>query len=317
MTTDRTIPQPLRIAGRKAADLASSTARRAVQDRVHGLAAEASFWTMLSLPPLLLALLGLIGLLEPAFGAGVSGQVASTILNWADDVFTDGTMRDVVRPLVTSMLQEGDSGVVSVGFALALWSGSAALNSYLSGITTAYDMRGLRSFWRTRLLSLALYVAALVVGAVLLPLMVLGPGLLSRLLDRLPGPDLSWLVTAAYWPAVTVLALAALTSLYHLAVPTRTRWRRDLPGAVLALLLWFAGSAALRSYLASSLRGDTGAAAAPIAILIFFFLTALAVLIGAELNATVDARWPDESTREGRETTRRQQQERQEQRTEV
>ncbi|MFY1669696.1 YihY/virulence factor BrkB family protein [Plantactinospora sp. WMMB334] len=294
----------MRSGGLVTVQLGDRAVRRALRHRIHGLAAEASFWTMLSMPPLLLALLGLIGQLEGLLGPGTAGRVATAILRWADGVFTDQTMGTVIGPLVESTLREGDSGVVSVGLILALWSGSAALSNYVTAITLAYGMDGLRSFWRTRLLSLALYLAALVIGVVLLPLLVLGPELLERLLAGVPGPDLAWLVPVAYWPVVLALSIAALTSLYHVAVPTRTRWRRDLPGAVLALLIWVAGSAALRGYLASSLRTDTGPAAAPIAVLIFFFVTALAVLIGAEVNAAVDARWPDRSTQEGRRDAR-------------
>jgi membrane protein len=69
---------------------------------------------------------------------------------------------------------------------------------------------------------------------------------------------------------------------------------------VVALLLWVAGSVLLRTYLSSGLRTDTGPVAAPIAVLIFFFVTALAVLIGAEVNATTDAMWPDRVTQNAR-----------------
>jgi membrane protein len=232
-------------------------------------------------------------------GADLADRVATAILGWADGIFTAQTMRQVIRPLVLSTLHEGHSGVLSFGLLLALWSGSAALSNYVSAITTAYDMEGLRSFWRTRILSVGLYLGALVVGSVLLPLMVLGPGLVADLLGRVPGPDLTALVSAAYWPVVCVLSLAALTTLYHVAVPVRTRWRRDVPGAVLALAVWIGGSVALRTYLASGLR-DTGPAAAPIAVLLFLFLTAIAVLVGAELNASVDDLWPDATARQGR-----------------
>ncbi|GAA3939712.1 membrane protein [Amorphoplanes auranticolor] len=294
----------LRTGTRAGIELTVSAARESMRDRVLGLAAEASYWTMLSLPPLLLALLTLTGQLGTAFGADYSEPVAAAILGWADGVFTGQTMREVVRPLVIGTLHDDNSGLLSLSLLLALWSGSAALGNYVSAITVAYDMEGLRSFWRTRLLSLGLYVGALIVGTILLPLLVLGPGVLTRLLTRLPGPDLTWLVTVGYWPLVSLLSVAALTSLYHVAVPVRTRWRRDLPGAIAAMVVWIAGSVALRTYLASGLRSDTGAAAAPIAVLLFFFLTALAVLIGAELNATIDDRWPDASTREGRRDAR-------------
>ncbi|GIF01220.1 YihY/virulence factor BrkB family protein [Paractinoplanes rishiriensis] len=267
---------------------------------MHGLAAEASFWTMLSLPPLLLALLALVGQVGAVVGADFSDRVATTLLDWASRIFTERTIDEAVRPLIVTTLREGDSGVLSISLLLALWSGSAAMSNYVSAITLAYDLDGLRSFWRTRLLSLGLYLAALVAGAVLLPTLVLGPGILAGLLARAPGPDLAWLVEAGYWPTVSLLSLAALTSLYHVAVPVRTRWRRDLPGAVLALLLWISGSLVLRIYLESGLRSDSGPVGAPIAILVFFFVTAVAVLLGAELNAAIDDMWPDRSTEKGR-----------------
>ncbi|MCM4083889.1 YihY/virulence factor BrkB family protein [Paractinoplanes hotanensis] len=285
--------------------LAARTARKALHDRLHGLAAEASFWTMLSLPPLLLALLTLVGPIGAVLGEDLAEQVATAVLGWAGNIFTESTVRDVVQPLVTTTLREGDSGILSLSLLVALWSGSAALSNYLTAITVAYDMDGLRSFWRTRLLSLVLYVAALLIGAVLLPLLIVGPGILARLLSELPGPDLTWLITVAYWPTAVLLSLIALTSLYHLAVPVKTRWTRDLPGAVLALAIWIGGSAALRAYLSSGLRSDAGPIGAPIAFLLFFFLTALAVLVGAELNAAIDESRPDASTRAGRQQARR------------
>ncbi|WBB72079.1 YihY/virulence factor BrkB family protein [Micromonospora sp. WMMD1128] len=299
--------QRLRAGARVGFEVGVGTAKGAMRDRVHGLAAEASFWTMMSMPPLLLALLALIGQLGSVIGADTSGWVARSLLDWADGVFTDRTMQEIVEPLVLDTLREGHSGLLSLGVVLALWSGSAAISSYVSAVTTAYELGGLRSFWRSRLLSLAMYLAGLVIGAVLLPLIVIGPGILGRLLARISGSDLSWLVTAAYWPAVVALSLVAITSLYHLAVPVRTRWRKDLPGAVLALLIWVLSSVGLRLYLGSDLRGDAGPAAAPIAVLLFFFLTALAVLIGAEFNATIDDRWPEPETEEGRRSARERQ----------
>ncbi|MEV4703117.1 YihY/virulence factor BrkB family protein [Actinoplanes sp. NPDC049316] len=290
---------------REAGHLALRMARAAMRDRVHGLAAEASFWTMLSLPPLLLALLTLIGEFGSVFGTDMATPVANAVVDWADGVFTDRTMQEVVRPLVTTTLREGGAGVLTFSLLLALWSGSAAVNAYVSAITLAYDMAGLRSFWRTRVLSLVVYLSSLVIGAVLLPLLVLGPATAGDLLADVAGGHLTWLVTAGYWPLVIVLALTGLTSLYHVAVPVRTRWRRDLPGAVVAMLLWLGGSAALRFYLASGGRDDAGAAAAPIAVLIFFFVTALAVLVGAELNASIDDFQPDASTDTGRREARK------------
>ena len=88
--------------------------------------------------------------------------------------------------------------------------------------------------------------------------------------------------------------MAFLTSLYHVSVPVRTPWRRDLPGAAVALVIWIVGSVLLRIYLDTSVDSTSayGSLAAPIAVLFWLYVTALAVLIGAGLNAVVDKLWP-------------------------
>lgn len=267
------------------------------EDRILGLAAEAAFWTMLSLPSLLLALLGLVGYVGDALGPDLTGRIRHAILHAARDVLTAQTVQRNVAPLVDGILRSGSASIVSAGFVLSLWSGSTAVNTYVNTITVAYDMRGLRSAWRSRLLAFVLYLGALALGLILLPLLVLGPRQITGLLP-LPAADSRLAVALVYWPAVVVLSIVALASLYHLAVPARTPWRRDLAGAVAAMLLWMLGSVLLRTFLRSSVRASAvyGPAGAPIAILLFFYVTALAVLVGAELNATIDALWPSEAT---------------------
>jgi uncharacterized BrkB/YihY/UPF0761 family membrane protein len=86
------------------------------------------------------------------------------------------------------------------------------------------------------------------------------------------------------------VALALLTSLYHLSVPHRRRWRSALPGAIFAMIIWAVGSWGLRKYVAFVFSHTIayGTLGAPVAVLLFLYVTALAVLLGAELNATLD-----------------------------
>jgi membrane protein len=99
-----------------------------------------------------------------------------------------------------------------------------------------------------------------------------------------------------YWPIVVVLSIAFLTTLYHLSVPVRSSWRYDIPGATLAFTLWVLGSYLLRLVLVNATTSIYGPLAAPIAVLIWLFLTALAVLVGAAVNAAFDELWPGKST---------------------
>jgi membrane protein len=106
-----------------------------------------------------------------------------------------------------------------------------------------------------------------------------------------------------YWPFVAVLSLLLLATLYHLAVPVRTPWRRALPGALLALVLWLVGSILLRAWLSWAFRSTAtyGPLSAPVAVLVLLYLTALAILIGAELNAQIDRLWPTHETEQARD----------------
>ena len=80
-----------------------------------------------------------------------------------------------------------------------------------------------------------------------------------------------------------------------MSVPVRTRWRADLPGAVLTLLIWLAGSALLRLILSASAGSPSiyGPLAAPIALLVWLYLVSMAILIGAAFNVAADEVWPE------------------------
>ncbi|WP_017625360.1 YihY/virulence factor BrkB family protein [Nocardiopsis chromatogenes] len=267
--------------------LATDTAGRAWTDRILGLAAEAGFWALLSLTPLLLVLVAAIGYLTPLFGPGTAGQVEAWILTAAGHVLAPSAVEEVIGPVLADVLRHGRGEFVSVGFLLALWSGSAAMNTYVNAITIAYGMNGLRSALRSRSLAFALYLGALGAGAVVLPLLVASPGWILAAAPAAARPVVGPLVGVGYWPLLVVLCTGLLVVLYRAATPIRGRWRRDVPGAVLAMLLWLGGSLALRWVLAAAVSDNAayGVLAAPAAALLFLYVTALAVLLGAELNA--------------------------------
>lgn len=278
---------------------------KAWNDRVLGLAAEAGFWQLLSLPPLLLAVLGTIGYLGKLVGADATARVQSGLISAAGHLLAPSAVDQIVRPTLDEVLRRGRLDVISVGFVASLWSGSTAMATYVNTITIAYGERDARSAVRSRLLALRLYLAQVVTGIVLLPALVLGPGYIEQFLHGRVSVVVHEVLTLFYWPTVGLLSLGILASLYHLAVPCRRRWRQALPGAVLALFVWLVGSYGLRYYikLVFGQASTYGTLAAPLAILLFFYITALAVLLGAELNAALDvhvgapaprsrARWP-------------------------
>lgn len=278
------------------------TFRAADHDRVLGLAAEAGFWQLLSLPSLLLGVLGLIGFFGDLLGSGVVNSVQNSVINAADHLVVPSAVHSTIAPALHRILAGGRADVVSTSFLLSIWTGSSAMSTYVNTITIAYGMRHLRGAVRSRLLALGLYFGFVLVDVVILPLLVLGPSRVVSLMPSALHDTARDVLLVAYWPVVVVLCLSLLATLYHLALPVRIPWRRALPGAALALALWVSGSLLLRLWLDWSFRREStyGPLASPIAVLLFLYLLALAVLVGAELNAEVDRMWPLRQTEAAR-----------------
>jgi membrane protein len=285
-----------------ARSLAGSTLSRAWQDRILGLAAEAGFWQLLSLPSLVLAVLGLLGYFSGVLGHDNLHDLERQIVHGLKHVIVPSAVDSTVRPALDRVLTGGRADVVSIGFVLSLWTGSSAMATFVNTITIAYGLRHARGAVRSRVLALQLYLAFVVVGVVLLPLLVLGPTLITRLAPSDWRDVVHGITFVAYWPVVALISLALLTSLYNLAIPVRTRWRRAIPGAVLAMTLWLVGSFGLRAWLSFAFKSTSayGALSAPVAVLLFLYLTALAILLGAELNAEIDRLWPVQATAQAR-----------------
>ncbi|MBA3309779.1 MAG: YihY/virulence factor BrkB family protein [Nocardioidaceae bacterium] len=271
--------------------LLTATVGACFRYRVTGLAAEAAFFAILSLPPLVFGLAGSITYIVDKVDPIQLTSLKDEILQLSHRVLTPESVNEVVKPTIEKVLRGPRFDVISIGFVLALWSGSRALNVFVDTITIMYGLGGRRGIVRTRMLSFSLYVIGLVVGVVVLPLVLAGPRIVDQLL-----PQRVDFLNSLYWPIVVVLSVAFLTTLYHLSVPVRTSWRYDIPGAALAFTMWAFGSYLLRLILQETRTSIFGPLAAPIAVLLWLYLTALAVLIGAALNAAFDRVWPESAT---------------------
>jgi len=275
-----------------------STVDTCMHHRVTGLAAEAAFFAILSLPPLIFALAGSVGFIIERFSSSQIDSIRNSVIEFSSQALTPGTVDDIVRPTLDDVLSGGRFDVISVGFILALWSGSRALNVFVDTITIMYGLGGQRGIIRTRALAFVLYVLGMMIGIVTIPMVVAGPHLVDEVLSERFD-----VLNLLYWPTVIVLGVCFLATLYHVSVPVRTAWRYNLPGSVFTLFCWIVGSALLRIFLVSTAQGSTsiyGPLAAPIAILLWLYVLSIAVLIGAALNAAFDQVWPQKETTRAR-----------------
>ncbi|GJF24259.1 YihY/virulence factor BrkB family protein [Streptomyces flaveolus] len=282
--------------------LLKDTVNSCMEYRILGLAAEAAFFTLLSVPPLLLSVLGLLGYVDLWIGADTTESLRTNILDASRAVLSERGVKQITEPILDDVTKGGRPDVISIGFLFALWSGSRAVNVFIDTITVMYGLDGVRGIVKTRLMAFLLFIVALLIGSIALPLMVAGPDAVVRVV-----PWSTTVVQVLYWPVVIILSVAFLTTLYHVSVPVRSPWIEDVPGALVALAMWVLGSFLLRIYLTSTVEGPTiyGSLAAPVAVLLWIGVSAFAVLVGAAVNAAIDRVWPAAATAAAREANER------------
>jgi membrane protein len=287
--------------------LLARTLQKAWQGNLFSEAAEAAFWQVLSFPPLLLGLLGSMGYVGDWLGPEVVSQVKEKIIGFCRTIFSRDVVSGVIEPTVDQILTTGKGEIVSIGFVISLWAGSSAMSSFVDAITVAHDQYGVRNEVWQRIFALLLYMASLVLLIVGLPVLALGPDLLTQFLPTSWQNTVSYWIGVFYYPGLAVLLILALATLYKLSLPRKLPWHRLVPGAVLAMAVFLATSIGLRLYIQwITTTGYTyGALATPIAFLLFAYFIGLAITIGAYFNSAIQDMWPARMTRRQRRRWRR------------
>ncbi|MGY1808835.1 YihY/virulence factor BrkB family protein [Blastococcus sp. SYSU D00669] len=274
--------------------LLGRTLNGAWNDDIFSESAAAAFWQTLSVPPLLLGMFGTLGFVGGIFGPDAVEAVQRWIIQLTGGFFSREALDEIVVPTVADILNTTQAGVVSVGFVLSFWFGSSAMAAFVDAITRAWDQYEIRNLVWQRVLAAVMYLVSLLTGIIAIPVLTLGPERLVPVLpDSWEGP-VKAVGNALYSPLTGLVLLLALTTLYKVALPLKPPWYRGLPGALLAALVFLAGTTGLRLYLdwIASTGYTYGALGAPIAFLLVTFFIAFAIILGAHLNASVQALWP-------------------------
>jgi membrane protein len=283
------------------------TLHKAWRGSIFSEAAEAAFWQVLSLPPLLLGLLGSLGFVGSWFGPNTVSIVQQKIISFCRTVFSTNVVETIIQPTVADILTKAQGEVASVGFLISLWAGSSAMASFVDAINVAYGQQGERNEVWQRIFALLLYLIGLILAVIGLPVLALGPELLPKVFPVSWRHNIAGVVGTFYYPVVGILLVVALATLYKVALPRKLPWLRGVPGAVLAMVFFLLASIGIRIYLIWIGRtGYTyGALAAPIAFLLFTFFIGLAIVIGAHFNSAIQEMWPARMTPRQRRRWRR------------
>jgi membrane protein len=266
------------------------TLSKAWDDSIFSQSAQAAFWQVLSLPPLLLGLLGSLAYIAPWFGPNTLPTIEHRLISAADSFFSQSVVNEIIAPTITDIVQGARGEVVSVGFVISLWAGSSAVSAFVDSTVEAHGQTPLRHPVRQRFFALGIYVVMLIIAIVVMPLIALGPLKIAQWV-----PD-SWdsVLSYGYFPVLGLALVFIVTVLYRVSLPEPLPTHRLVLGAVLATVVFLLASYGLRVYLTWITRtGYTyGALATPIAFLLFAFFLGFAVVIGAELNNAIQEQWP-------------------------
>src|ERR1700754_4685772 len=270
------------------------TLSKSWDDSIFSESAQAAFWSALSLPPLLLGMLGSLAYVAPLFGPESLTMIEEQLINTASHFFSKNVVREIIEPTVRDIVRGARGEVVSVGFVISLWAGSSAVSAFVDSITEAHDQTPLRHPVRQRFFALGLYVVMLVMAIATAPFIALGP---LKIGEHIPE---SWdnVLQYGYYPALFLGLLVSVTFLYRVSLPQPLPSHRLVLGAALATLVFLVATVGLRVYLTyiTSTGYTYGALATPIAFLLFAFFLGFAIMLGAELNAAIQEEWPAPAT---------------------
>ena len=262
-------------------ELLRRTVREIIDDDCLGLAAQLSFYFLLALFPALLFVVALIGALP----------VSDVVQRWLDSL--SGVMPgDFVRIIRTELgrIAAGDSAsLLTFSILGALWSSSTGMVAIISTVNTAYDLEERRSWWKVRLLAIGLTLLLVVFMIVAQLLLQAGPWALDELTRR-TGIDLGTAGVIAQWLLALGALVVAIDVIYQVAPAARSEFTWLTPGAVVAVALWVGASLGFRAYLqhVGGFGATYGTLGGVIVVMLWFYLSGLAVLVGAEINSEIE-----------------------------
>ena len=264
-------------------ELARRTWREVVDDDVSGLAAQLSYYFFLALFPAILFLLAVASFFP--------------LSNITDDV--GRSLGPFVSPQVLALIQEqmrrladhDNGGLLTVGVAGALWSSSAALVSIVGAVNRAYDIDEGRPWWKVRLVAIGLTFSLALIVLIALSLVLVGPTLAEKLGQATGwGAPFEWTWLVLQWPLVFVLVATGIGLVYYFGPDAEQDWVWITPGAVAATILWLLISLIFKLYVANftDYEGSYGTVGGVIVVLLWFYVSGIAMLTGAELNAEIE-----------------------------
>ena len=259
------------------------TLREIGEDNCLGLAAQLAFYFLLALFPALLFLVALIGY--------VPVENAMTELLVAVGTVAPRELVELLREQLERVAEGRHASLLTLGILAAIWSSSAAMVAIIDALNRAYDVAEWRPWWKRRLVAIVLTVGLALFTIVALALVMIGPSLAARAAEWLGlGSSVGVVWVLIRWPAMCFCIVLGVDLVYHFAPNRAARWVWITPGSLLATGLWIASSFGFKVYVGgfADYTATYGAIGGAIVTMLWFYLSGLAILIGAELNGVIE-----------------------------
>jgi membrane protein len=266
-------------------ELARRVWKETSDDDVFGNAAKLSYYFLLALFPLLLFLTTLLG-----YMADAGSELRAELLRVLGTVIP-AQAGDLIFKTVNEVEQNAGGGKLSFGVLATLWAASNGMGAITESLNVAYEVREGRPWWKSRLTALLLTIAISVLIMAALVLMLFGGHIAEWIAAsyRFGGVFVTtWKIVQ--WPLILAFVLLTFALIYYFAPNVKTRrWQWITPGTVVGVALWLLVSFAFRLYLHffDSYSATYGALGAVIILMLWFYLTGAAILIGGEFNSEV------------------------------
>jgi membrane protein len=264
------------------AELIRKTINETIADRVPGISAELAYYFLLALAPAIVFVAALASFFP---GALIQESIARL-----SGVVPTGAL-EVIREQLQNIASGQNGGVLTFGLLLALWSSSAAIVGVTEALNRAYDIEEARPWWKVRLTAMLLTIALAVFVVVAFALVLIGPTLIDQLAARFGLSQLTattWKVLQ--WPLVFAIVATGIGLIFYLAPDAEQEWEWITPGAVLATILWLIASLVFKIYVSNfaDYNATYGSLGGVIVLMLWFYISAFAILVGAEMNAEIE-----------------------------
>lgn len=258
------------------------TLKETAADNCLGMAAQLAYYFFLSLFPALLIVVALTSV----FPSGLLEQILHGL-----DSFAPPDLMQIVRDEVQRISAGGHAGLITFGVLGALWSASSAMSAAIDTLNRAYGIKEARPWWKIQLLAIFLTITLSLFVLVSFTLVVAGPEIAEKLAAHVGlGPAFAWAWKILQWPIAFALISFGFAAVYYLAPDAEQRWSWILPGSRLSTLLWLLISLGFRFYVVHFGQWNRmyGAIGAVIVVLLWFYLSGLVLLVGAEFNSEIE-----------------------------